>query len=122
MPFLEPRQKFGRKVERMVTQYLEDLDPNYVVYTNSTELGPIDLVVVNLKTGKSAFVDCKGTQRGHLDGRDRSHMPPKINSREKWKHLDRWIVMMNERDEVHIRSKKYLKHGNIIREFKNALL
>ena len=46
----------------------------------------------------------------------------KINSREKWKHLDRWIVMMNERDEVHIRSKKYLKHGNIIREFKNALL
>ena len=41
----------------MIAQYLEDLDENYVVYSNITELGPIDLVVVNLETGKSVFVD-----------------------------------------------------------------
>ena len=118
MPFIEPRQKFGRKVERMITQYLEDLDPNYVVYTNSTELGPIDLVVVNLASGKSVFVDCKGTKSNE----ERRHVPPKISNREKWKHLDRWFIMMNERDEIHIRSKKYLKNPqNIIKEFKKAL-
>jgi Holliday junction resolvase-like predicted endonuclease len=118
MPFIEPRQKFGRKVERMITQYLEDLDPNYVVYSNATELGPIDLVVVNLASGKSVFVDCKGTKSNE----ERRHVPPKISNREKWKHLDRWFIMMNEKDEIHIRSKKYLKNPqNIIREFKKAL-
>tara|TARA_R100000278_G_scaffold75572_1_gene58941 strand:- start:59 stop:415 length:357 start_codon:yes stop_codon:yes gene_type:complete len=117
MPFLNPKQKFGRKVERMIAQYLEDLDENYVVFSNITELGPIDLVVVNMETGKSVFVDCKGTKSSE----DRTHLPPKISDREKWKHLDRWFVMMNERDEIHIRSKKYLKHDNIVKEFKNAL-
>lgn len=118
MPLLEPRQKFGRKVERLITQYLEDLDPNYVVYTNATELGPIDLVVVNIKTGKSVFVDCKGTKS---KGK-RRHVPPKISHREKWRYLNRWFILMNERDEIHIRSRKYLKNPkNIIEEFKNAL-
>jgi Holliday junction resolvase-like predicted endonuclease len=118
MPLLEPRQKFGRKVERMITQYLEDLDPNYVVYTNSTELGPIDLVVVNLESGKSVYVDCKGTKSKGV----RRHVPPKITNRHKWKHLNRWFILMNERDEVHIRSRKYLKNPDrIIKEFKNAL-
>ena len=88
MPLLEPRQKFGRKVERMITQYLEDLDPNYVVYTNSTELGPIDLVVVNLESGKSVYVDCKGTKSKGV----RRHVPPKITNRHKWKHLDRGFL------------------------------
>lgn len=47
----------------MITDFLENLDQDYIVFRNETELGPVDLILLNFKTFKTAFVDCKSVKK-----------------------------------------------------------
>ena len=76
---LNKNQKLGRKAERKIAEFMEELHPYYIAFRNETELGPIDMVVVNLKTGKSVFIDCKGVEYSPKGRRERDRYITKRN-------------------------------------------
>jgi len=88
---LNKNQKLGRKAERKIAEFMEDLHPYYIIFRNETELGPIDMVLVNLKTGKSVFIDCKG-----VDYAPKGRTKGQVHYKKKWKHLPIWFVVYQQ--------------------------
>lgn len=107
----DPRHRRGRKAERLIAQFVEDLSTNYLVYNNLTELGPIDLVVVNLKTAKTAFIDCKAVSSYPSRKYRPSSSYKRKGEKNLWKHLNIWLFTCDENDEIRVVCKReFLKY------------
>lgn len=88
-------KKFGRRGERMITDFLENLDQDYIVFRNETELGPVDLILLNFKTFKTAFVDCKSVKK--IKNRDHG-----IKRHKKYGDPRIWRITYNTSNEIRI--------------------
>ena len=95
---MQPRQfKATISLKKAIIKFLEQ---GYYVFQNSSEQGPIDIVVVNPKNGRSHYFDVK-TSRGTrvVDGKAVGGSGNKLKPRQK--ELGVRLVIV-EGDEVRI--------------------
>jgi len=67
---------FNKGIAAHLIAMLKLLDDDHLIFTNTQGLGPIDIVTVNIKTGKVEFYDAKSD-------RDRSHHPRPFTELQK---------------------------------------
>ena len=67
---------FNKGIAAHLEALLKLLDDDHLIFTNLFGVGPIDIITINIKTGKVDFYDAKSD-------RDRSHKPRPYSELQK---------------------------------------
>ena len=81
---------YNKGIAAHLEAMLELLDDDHLIFSNTFGIGPIDIITVNIKTGKVDFYDAKSD-------RERSHKPRKLTELQKKLGVKKFYVNLDKR-------------------------
>jgi len=81
---------FNKGIKAHLETMIELLDDDHLLFTNVQGIGPIDIVRVNIHTGKVDFYDAKSD-------RDRSHSPRPFTELQKKLGVKQFYINLKKR-------------------------
>ena len=75
---------------------LELLDDDHLIFSNTQGIGPIDIVTVNIKTGKVDFYDAKSDRESRHKKRSFSEIQKKLGVKHNYINLRKKTFRLKE--------------------------
>ena len=78
---------YNKGIAAHLIAMLELLDDDHLIFTNVQGIGPIDIVTVNIKTGKVDFYDAKSDRESRHKKRPYSQIQKKLGVKQFYVNL-----------------------------------
>ena len=78
---------YNKGIAAHLIAMLELLDDDHLIFTNVQGIGPIDIVTVNIKTGKVDFYDAKSDRESRHKKRPYSEIQKKLGVKQFYVNL-----------------------------------